>query len=206
MAKTMQQYMSKTRADYGLGIARPKIEDNDSFELKGQFHKEQRDNTFSGLDHEDANEHIEKVFKIVDLFHIPNITIDQVMLRAFPVSLTGATSRWLRNKPYGSIITWEDMKKKFLSKYRPPARNAKKMEEINNFQQEIDENLYQAWEQFKELLLKCPQHYLIEMQEAVSFYNGLDVPTRQILDSRGAIPSKTITDAKVAIHEMAEYS
>ncbi|GKF25474.1 hypothetical protein Tco_0081368 [Tanacetum coccineum] len=44
------------------------------------------------------------------------------------------------------------------------------------------------------------------MQEVVLFYNGLDVPTRQILDSRGAIPSKTAADAKVAIQEMAEYS
>ncbi|GKD53770.1 hypothetical protein Tco_1287157 [Tanacetum coccineum] len=44
------------------------------------------------------------------------------------------------------------------------------------------------------------------MQEVVLFYNGLDVPTRQILDSRGAIPSKTFADAKVAIQEMAEYS
>ncbi|GJU80480.1 hypothetical protein Tco_1282845 [Tanacetum coccineum] len=44
------------------------------------------------------------------------------------------------------------------------------------------------------------------MHEVVLFYNGLDVPTRQILDSRGAIPSKTAADAKVAIQEMAEYS
>ncbi|GJU79595.1 hypothetical protein Tco_1281960 [Tanacetum coccineum] len=44
------------------------------------------------------------------------------------------------------------------------------------------------------------------MQEVVLFYNGLDVPTRQILDSRGAIPSKTTADAKVAIQEMAKYS
>ncbi|GJV47667.1 hypothetical protein Tco_1437879 [Tanacetum coccineum] len=114
--------MSKTRADYGSGIARPMIEYKDSFEFKGQFLKELRDNTFSGSDHEDANEHIEKVLEIVDLFHIPNRTIDQ-----------------------------------------------------------------------------CPQHYLTEMQEVVLFYNGLDVPTRQILDSRGAIPSKTAADANVAI-------
>ncbi|GJV44821.1 hypothetical protein Tco_1429357 [Tanacetum coccineum] len=40
MAETMEQYMSKTRADYGSGIARPKIEDKDKFELKGQFLKE----------------------------------------------------------------------------------------------------------------------------------------------------------------------
>ncbi|GKD25799.1 hypothetical protein Tco_1232013 [Tanacetum coccineum] len=55
------------------------------------------------------------------------------------------------------------------------------MEEINNFQQEHDGNLYQAWERFKELLMKCPQHYLTKMQE-------------------------TIADAKAAIQEMAEYS
>ncbi|GJZ60172.1 hypothetical protein Tco_0615988 [Tanacetum coccineum] len=129
MAETMEQYMSKTRSDYGSGVARPKIEDKDKFELKGRFLKE-----------------------------LP-----------FLMSLTGA-----------------------------------KMEEINNFQQEPDENLYQAWERFKELLMKCPQHYLTEMQEVILFYNGLGIPTRQILDSRGAIPSKTAANAKVAIQEMAE--
>ncbi|GJT94784.1 ribonuclease H-like domain-containing protein [Tanacetum coccineum] len=198
MAETMEQYMSKTRADYGLGIARPKIDDKDSFELKGQFLKELRDNTFSGWVHEDMNEHIEKVLEIVDLFHIPNITQDHVMLRDFHISLTGAVIRWLRNKPSGLITTWEDLKTKFLSKYCSPARTAKKMEEINNFQQEPDETLYQAWERFKELLMKCPQQYLTEMQEVILFYNGLDVQTRQILDLNGAIPSKTVSDAKVA--------
>nr|GFD14944.1 hypothetical protein [Tanacetum cinerariifolium] len=122
----------------------------------------------------------------MDLFHIPNITIDQMMLRAFPLSLTGAASRWLK-KPSGLITTWEDLKTKFLSKYCLPARTAKKMKEINNFHQEPDENLYQAWKRFKELLMKYPQHYLTDMQEVVLFYNGLDVPTRQIHNSRGAI-------------------
>ncbi|GJV70218.1 NUDIX hydrolase 6-like protein [Tanacetum coccineum] len=95
---------------------------------------------------------------------------------------------------------------KFLNKYCLPARTAKKMEEINNFQQEPDEILFRAWERFKELLIKCPQHYLTDMQEVILFYNGLDVPTRQILDSKGAIPTKTAADAKVAIQEMAGYS
>nr|GFA42147.1 hypothetical protein [Tanacetum cinerariifolium] len=114
------------------------------------------------------------------------------MLRVFPMSLTGAASQWLRNKPSGSIKTWKDLKTKFLSKYCPPARTVKKIKEIKNFQQE--------------LLMKCPQHYLTEIQEVILFYNGLDVPTRQILDSKGAIPTKTIVDAKVAIQEMAGYS
>ncbi|GKF05807.1 hypothetical protein Tco_0036475, partial [Tanacetum coccineum] len=64
---------------------------------------------------EDANEHIEKVLEIVNLFHIPNITQDQIMLQAFPMSFTGATSRWLRSKPSSSITTLEDLKAKFLS-------------------------------------------------------------------------------------------
>ncbi|GJW62412.1 hypothetical protein Tco_0111747 [Tanacetum coccineum] len=144
MAETMEQYMSKTRTYYEL-----------------------RENTFSGSDNEDANEHIEKVLEIVDLFHVPNIT--------------------------------EDLKTKFLNKYCPPGRTANKMEEINNFQQEPDETLYQAWKRFKELLVKCPQHYLTEMQKVILFYNGLDIPTRQILDSRGAVPTKTAEDAKKAI-------
>ncbi|GKE77652.1 hypothetical protein Tco_1543772 [Tanacetum coccineum] len=141
MMETMGQYMSKTRANYG------------SSEL------------------EDANEYIEKVLEIVDLFYIPEVTQDQIMLRAFPMSLTRAASRWLRNKP-----------------------------------SEHDESLFRAWERFKEFLMKCPQHYLTNMQEVILFYNEIDVPTRQILDSKGAIPTKNAANAKVAIQEMAEYS
>ncbi|GJR69331.1 hypothetical protein Tco_0015396 [Tanacetum coccineum] len=142
MAETMEQYMSKTHDEIRSGVARPTIDADIQFELKGQFLKELRDNTFSGSKHEDANEHIEKVLEIVDLFHVPKITQDQLMLRAFLVSLTGAASRWLRNQPAGSITTWEGLKTKFLNKYCPPARTAKKMEEINNFQQEPDESLF----------------------------------------------------------------
>nr|GEU42931.1 hypothetical protein [Tanacetum cinerariifolium] len=87
------------------------------------------------------------------------------------------------------------------------------MKEINNFQQKPDETLYQACEHFTELLMKCwsekqpvkcPQHYLTEIQEVILFYNGLDVQTR--VDSRGVVPTKTDADAKIAIQEMAEYS
>nr|GEW20775.1 hypothetical protein [Tanacetum cinerariifolium] len=144
---------------------------------------ESRDNTFSGSDNEDANKHIEKVLEIVGLFHIPNITQDQVMLKAFLMSLIGAASRWLRNEPAGSITTWETLEIKSLN-----------------------ETLYQAWERFRELILRCPQDYLIDMHEVIVFYKGLDVPTRQILDSKGVIPSIKAADAKKAIQEMVNYS
>ncbi|GKC65108.1 putative reverse transcriptase domain-containing protein, partial [Tanacetum coccineum] len=139
-----------------------------------------RDNTFSGLENEDENEHTGRVLEIVDLFTTPDVTHDQLMLCVFPISLTTAASRWLRNEPAGSITTREILKGNFLSKYCPPFRTAKRMEEINNFQQEPYETLYQAWERFKELLLRCPQVYFTNMQEA--------------------------DDTKKAIQEMANYS
>ncbi|GJY70920.1 hypothetical protein Tco_0474623 [Tanacetum coccineum] len=37
---TMEEYMMKTREDYGSGIARPKFNEKIHFELKGQFLKE----------------------------------------------------------------------------------------------------------------------------------------------------------------------
>ncbi|GJV27642.1 putative reverse transcriptase domain-containing protein [Tanacetum coccineum] len=79
MAETMEQYMSKTRAYYGSRVTRTKIEDKDNFELKGQFLKELRTNIFSGLDYEDANEHIEKVLEIIDHIHHFQIVAIQEM-------------------------------------------------------------------------------------------------------------------------------
>ncbi|GJZ71210.1 hypothetical protein Tco_0635061 [Tanacetum coccineum] len=64
MTEIMEQYMSKTRGDYGSGVTRPKINQDAHFELKGKFLKELFDSIFSGSEHEDANEHIEKVLEI----------------------------------------------------------------------------------------------------------------------------------------------
>ncbi|GKD98574.1 hypothetical protein Tco_1382471 [Tanacetum coccineum] len=103
-------------------------------------------------------------------------SVDLIMKMLMNI-LRRTASRWPRNEPAGSIDTWETLKKKFLSKYCPPTRTAKKMEEINSFQQEV-----------------------------ILFYKGLDVPTRQILDSKGAIPSMKVVDAKKSIQDMADHS
>nr|GEU54390.1 hypothetical protein [Tanacetum cinerariifolium] len=55
--------MSKTRGYCGSGVTRPAINQDTQFELKWQFHKKLHDNTFSGSEHEDANEHIKKVLE-----------------------------------------------------------------------------------------------------------------------------------------------
>nr|GEU96166.1 hypothetical protein [Tanacetum cinerariifolium] len=50
------------------------------------------------------------------------------------------------------------------------------------------------------------QFELKDTQEVILFYKGLKVSTRQILDSKGAIPTMTAADARVAIQETAEHS
>ncbi|GJW97877.1 hypothetical protein Tco_0179685 [Tanacetum coccineum] len=123
---TMEEYMMKTREDYGTRLARPKFDKDTRFELKGRFLKELHEHTFSGSENEDANEHIERVLEIVDLFTTLDVTHDQLMLRIFPITLTGAASRWLMNEPAGSITTWEILKGKFLNKYCPASRTGEK--------------------------------------------------------------------------------
>ncbi|GKB48783.1 hypothetical protein Tco_0899536 [Tanacetum coccineum] len=51
-----------------------------------------------------------------------------------------------------------------------------------------------------------PDEAICRIQEVILFYKGLDVPTRQILDSKGAIPSMKVVDAKKSIQDMADHS
>ncbi|GKE83350.1 hypothetical protein Tco_1553350 [Tanacetum coccineum] len=72
-----------------------------------------------------------------------------MMLSCFassPITLTGATKRWVDRIPPGTVDSWDFLKKAFIQRYCPPSKTAKQLEEIRNFKQEGDETLYQAWE------------------------------------------------------------
>nr|GEX11459.1 hypothetical protein [Tanacetum cinerariifolium] len=66
---------------------------------------------------------------------------------AFPMSLTGAASHWLRNEPAGSITTWETLKENFLSQYKAAApgfyQNNKGNPSYQEQRQIIEESLSQ---------------------------------------------------------------
>nr|GEV19160.1 reverse transcriptase domain-containing protein [Tanacetum cinerariifolium] len=67
----------------------------------------------------------------------------------------------------GAVNTWDLLKKAFIQRYCPPSKTAKRLEDIPNFKQEIDESLYQAWERFNDLLYKCPTHDINSHQKAL---------------------------------------
>ncbi|GKD48861.1 hypothetical protein Tco_1277837 [Tanacetum coccineum] len=93
---------------------RPEIANNVTLEIKGPFTKEFRENTFAGNRDDDTYEHVQKVLEIVDLFSIPGVDHDAIMLRVFPKTLKGTAKRWKDILSLGSIDTWPLLEKAFI--------------------------------------------------------------------------------------------
>ena len=130
-----------------------------NFELKpGFIQMLQQSAQFNGLADEDPNSHVENFLEVCDMLKINGVTDDAIKLRAFPFSLKGKAKQWLQSLPRASITTWEEMVETFLARYFPPGKSAKLRNEISSFMQSELESLFEAWERFKDLLRKCPQH------------------------------------------------
>ncbi|GJS00727.1 hypothetical protein Tco_0317235 [Tanacetum coccineum] len=71
---TMEQYLALSRENQAPGVVKPEIGGNVNFEIKSQFMRELREDTFSGNKDEDAHDHIDRVLSIVGLFNIPRVT------------------------------------------------------------------------------------------------------------------------------------
>nr|GEU39448.1 hypothetical protein [Tanacetum cinerariifolium] len=143
---TMEQYLVLTRRNQTPGVVKPEIRGNVNFEIKSQYMREFRQDTFSGNKNNDAYEHVEMILDILSLFNILGVTHDVVMLHVFPITLTEAAKRWVDRLSSGTINTWNLLKNPFIQRYCPPSKIAKQLEEIHNFKQKGDETLYQAWE------------------------------------------------------------
>ncbi|GJY92646.1 RNA-directed DNA polymerase, eukaryota, reverse transcriptase zinc-binding domain protein [Tanacetum coccineum] len=143
---TMEQYLELTRGNEAPGVIKPKIRGNVNFEIKSLIMRELREDSFSRNKNDDAYEHMERVLDIASLFNISGITHDPVMMRVFPITLTGAAKRWVDRLSPGSINTLELLKIAFIQRYCPPSKIAKQLEEIHSFKQVVDETMYQALE------------------------------------------------------------
>ncbi|GJR15446.1 zinc knuckle CX2CX4HX4C containing protein [Tanacetum coccineum] len=73
---TMEQYLALSRENQAPGVVKPEIGGNVNFEIKSQFMRELREDTFSGNKDEDAHDHIDRVLSIVGLFNIPGVSKD----------------------------------------------------------------------------------------------------------------------------------
>ncbi|GJY13719.1 hypothetical protein Tco_0383028 [Tanacetum coccineum] len=78
--------------------------------------RELREETFSENKEEDAHDHVDQVLSIVGLFNIPEVSKDAVMLRVFPLTLTGSAKRWVDILAPRTINTWDLLKKAFIKR------------------------------------------------------------------------------------------
>ncbi|GJS40343.1 DNA-binding pseudobarrel domain-containing protein [Tanacetum coccineum] len=60
---TMEQYLALSRGNHAPGVVKPEIEGNVNFEIKSQFMRELREDTFSENKNDDAHEHEEPLSK-----------------------------------------------------------------------------------------------------------------------------------------------
>nr|GEY65783.1 hypothetical protein [Tanacetum cinerariifolium] len=91
---TLEEYVNKTRGDYHSGITKMMINGKVAYELRGKFLDDLQNKAFSETNREDAVEHNEHFFKIVDPLDLPNVSYERLRLAIFSISLTGDAREW----------------------------------------------------------------------------------------------------------------
>src|ERR1044072_1429769 len=158
--------------DYPGSIVFPNAE-GQSFELRPAFSSLVSQHQFCGSSLEDPHAHLERFVRNCSTYRVNNASPDSIRLAAFSFSLRDAAEEWLNSQPQGSIATWADFAEKFTTKIMSRSLLQKMLNDIGNFAQSEAENLHEAWERFKRMLRKCPQHGLSEAEQVAKFYDGL---------------------------------
>ena len=177
-----------------------------TFELKPvMFQILQTIGKFHGLSSEDPHLHLKSFLRVSDSFRFQGVDKDVIRLSLFPYSLRDGAKSWLNTLAPRTIDSWNSLAKNILIKYFPPTRNARFRNEIVAFQQFEDETLSEAWERFKKMLRKFPHHGLPHCIQMETFYNGLNIATKQVVDASAneSILSKTYNEAYEILERIA---
>nr|GFB69943.1 hypothetical protein [Tanacetum cinerariifolium] len=98
-------------------VVKLEIRGNVNFEIKSQFMRELREDTFFGNKNDNAHDHVDRILDIVSLFNIPGVSQDTALLRMFPFTLIRSAKRWVDRHTPGAVNTWDLLKKAFIQRY-----------------------------------------------------------------------------------------
>ncbi|EOY09066.1 Uncharacterized protein TCM_024420 [Theobroma cacao] len=152
--KPLRDYAVRQLQNLHSSIRRPLIQAN-IFEIKPSIIQMiQTVVQFGGLPNDDPNAHIVNFLEICDTFKANGVTDDAIRLRLFPFSLRDKAKSWSNSLLASSINTWDDLAKKFLAKFFPPAKTtidaavvgalmSKSIDKAYDLLEEIESNNYQ---------------------------------------------------------------
>nr|GEX34321.1 hypothetical protein [Tanacetum cinerariifolium] len=118
--RTMDQLLQAPTEGYEDAIVISAITAN-NFELKHGLPTLVQNKQLFGYDKEDPHAHIRYFNKITSTLKFPNVPNTSIKLMLFPFSLEGAAQIWLEKEPPRSILTWDDLVSKFITRsfHRP---------------------------------------------------------------------------------------
>ncbi|GJR99768.1 reverse transcriptase domain-containing protein [Tanacetum coccineum] len=162
---------------------------------------------FHGLPGDDANRHIDKFLEVTQHMKQNGVSDDALRLSLFPYSLTHHATAWYDRLPRNYIHSFDDMMRKFLSKYFPPSMVTKLRNEIIKFIQEPYESLFEAWERYKLSIDQCPNHNMPLVTQIDTFYNGLTLRHRDTINAAagGTFMQKTPKEYYELIENMTAH-
>nr|GEZ05104.1 reverse transcriptase domain-containing protein [Tanacetum cinerariifolium] len=138
---------------------------------------------YHGLPGDDANKHIDKFLTVTQSMKQNGVPHDILRLCIFPYSLMHRAIAWSDRLPKNSIHSREEMVTKFHSKYSPPSMVTKLRNDISNLRQLPDESLFKAWERYKLLIDRFPNHNMLPITQIDTFYNGLTLRHRDTINA-----------------------
>ncbi|XP_010430923.1 PREDICTED: uncharacterized protein LOC104715187 [Camelina sativa] len=138
---------------------------------------------FHGLPMEDPLDHLDQFDMMCGTVKINGISEDAFKLRLFPFSLGDKTRTWEKNLPVGSITSWDQCKRAFLSKFFSTTRTARLRNEISSFAQKGNDSFCEAWERFKGYTMQCLHHGFSKESLLSTLYRGVLPKIRMLLDT-----------------------
>jgi hypothetical protein len=162
-------------------------------------------NPFAGLPHEDPYNHLVKFYEIAGSLGTTAAEEEAVFMRMFPHSLIGQAKDWYLDQPTPVMTNWNTLEEKFLERFFPHHKFMEAKTSIAVFSQGANETLNEAWERYKAMLRKCPNHGFDELTQIHIFRNGLLQQTKLLLDATagGSLLSLSAADATAIIERMA---
>ncbi|GKE26508.1 reverse transcriptase domain-containing protein [Tanacetum coccineum] len=135
------------------------------------------------------------------------VSDDALRLSLFPYSLTYHANTWYDCLPRNSIHSFDDMMRKFLSKYFPSSMVTKLRNEIMNFRQDLNESLFEAWERYKLSIDRYPNHNRLLVTQIDTFYNGLTLWHQDTINAAagGTFMQKTPEECYDLIENMTAH-